>query len=84
MDRRLRRFARRFRGTLRRGGPPPWMVTILAGLLVAALAVGALEARLRPMVVTAAQAQTQNQMNRVVEDAVWRQLEESGVAMPTW
>ena len=68
MDRRLRRFARRFRETLRRGGPPPWLVTMLAGLLVAALAVGALEARLRPMVVTAAQAQAQNQMNRGAGD----------------
>ena len=79
MDRRLRRFARRFRGSLRRGGPPPWLVTILAGLLVAAGIVGALEARLRPMVVAAAQAQTQNEMTRVVEDAIWNQLEESGV-----
>ena len=79
MDRRLRRFARRFRGNLRRGGPPPWLVTILAGLLVAAGIVGALEARLRPMVVAAAQAQTQNEMTRVVEDAIWNQLEESGV-----
>ena len=79
MDLRLRRFARRFRGNLRRGGPPPWLVTILAGLLVAAGIVGALEARLRPMVVAAAQAQTQNEMTRVVEDAIWNQLEESGV-----
>ena len=79
MDRRLRRFARRFRGTLRRGGPPPWLVTVLAGLLVAAGLIGALEARLRPMVVAAAQAQTQNEMTRVVEDAIWNQLEESGV-----
>ena len=79
MDRRLRRFARRVRGNLRRGGPPPWLVTILAGLLVAAGIVGALEARLRPMVVAAAQAQTQNEMTRVVEDAIWNQLEESGV-----
>ena len=79
MDRRLRRFARRFRGSLRRGGPPPWLVTMLAGLLVAAGIVGALEARLRPMVVAAAQAQTQNEMTRVVEDAIWNQLEESGV-----
>ena len=79
MDRRLRRFVRRVRGTLRRGGPPPWLVTGLAGLLVAAGIVGALEARLRPMVVAAAQAQTQNEMTRVVEDAIWKQLEESGV-----
>ena len=79
MDRRLRRFARRFRGTLRRGGPPPWLVTVLAGLLVAAGLIGALEARLRPMVVAAAQAQTQNEMTRVVEDTIWNQLEESGV-----
>ena len=31
------------------------------------------------MVVAAAQAQTQNEMTRVVEDAIWNQLEESGV-----
>ena len=79
MDRRLRRFVRRVRGTLRRGGPPPWLVTGLAGLLVAAGLIGALESRLRPMVVAAAQAQTQNEMTRVVEDAIWNQLEESGV-----
>ena len=79
MGRRTRRFVRAFRGNLRRGGPPPWLVTVLAGLLVAAGIIGALEARLRPMVVAAAQAQAQNQMNRVVEEAIWSQLEESGV-----
>ena len=35
--------------------PKPWQVTLLVGILLAAAVIGFLEARLRPMVVTAAQ-----------------------------
>ncbi len=63
-----------FRGRFR-----PWQVTIGVGLLLAALLIGFLEARLRPMVVTAAQAQAQNAIAQVVEQAVLEQLGEQGV-----
>ena len=70
---RLRRYFRSrrpLRPRTRRGGrsgaapvrarwrrPRPWQVTLLVGVLLAAAVIGFLEARLRPMVVTAAQAQ---------------------------
>ena len=80
MNRRLRRMGWYIRRGLRRGGgPSPWLVTLLVGVTAAALVIGTLEARLRPMVVTAAQAQSQNLMTRVVEEAVWAQLEADGV-----
>ena len=91
--RQIRLWGRRCRlrlrgGPPRRGGarrvfrpwsPKPWKITLAAGLLLAALLIGFLEARLRPMVVTAAQAQAQNTIARVVEHAVLTQLGEEGV-----
>ena len=91
--RQIRLWGRRCRLRLRgcpprRGGtrrvfrpwsPKPWKITLAAGLLLAALLIGFLEARLRPMVVTAAQAQAQNTIARVVEHAVLTQLGEEGV-----
>ena len=76
LGRRLRRAPQpggRPTGRRRRVVVRPWAVTLLAGLLVAALLIGFLEARLRPMVVTAAQAQTQNAITRVVEHAIQEQ-----------
>lgn len=70
---------RRWRRYWRRGrGPRPWMVTGAAGLLVFFLITGFLEARLRPMVVTAAQAQAQNRLSAVMEGAILDRLGEAG------
>ena len=55
------------------------LVTGAAGLLVFFLITGFLEARLRPMVVTAAQAQAQNAVAGVIEHAIWEQLGEEEV-----
>ena len=72
---------RRWRRYWRRGrGPRPWMVTGAAGLLVFFLITGFLEARLRPMVVTAAQAQAQNRLSAVMEGAILDRLGEAGTA----
>ena len=59
--------------------PRPWQVTLLVGILLAAAVIGFLEARLRPMVVTAAQAQAQNAMAGVIEHAIWEQLGEEEI-----
>ena len=83
---RLRRYFRSrrpLRPCARRGGrsgaapvrarwrrPRPWQVTLLVGILLAAAVIGFLEARLRPMVVTAAQAQAQNAVAGVIEHAI--------------
>ena len=72
---------RRWRRCWRRGrGPRPWMVTGAAGLLVFFLITGFLETRLRPMVVTAAQAQAQNRLSAVMEHAILTRLGEDGVS----
>ena len=92
---RLRRYFRSrrpLRPRTRRGGrsgaapvrarwrrPRPWQVTLLVGILLAAAVIGFLEARLRPMVVTAAQAQAQNTVAGVIEHAIWEQLGEEAV-----
>ena len=44
-----------------------------------AAVIGFLEARLRPMVVTAAQAQAQNAIAGVIEHAIWEQLGEEEI-----
>ena len=59
--------------------PRPWQVTLLVGVLLAAAVIGFLEARLRPMVVTAAQAQAQNAIAGVIEHAIWEQLGEEEI-----
>lgn len=59
--------------------PRPWQVTLLVGILLAAAVIGFLEARLRPMVVTAAQAQAQNAIAGVIEHAIWEQLVEEEI-----
>ena len=56
------------------------MLTLAVGLLIFFLITSLLETRLRPMVVTAAQAQTQNQMAAVVERAILGRLEGDGVS----
>ena len=60
--------------------PKPWKITLLAGVLIAILGIGFLEARLRPMVVTAAQAQAQNTIAGVVEHAIFSEMERQTVA----
>lgn len=89
---RLRRYFRSrrpLRPRARRGGcsgaavrwrrPRPWQVTLLVGILLAAAVIGFLEARLRPMVVTAAQTQAQNAIAGVIEHAIWEQLGEEKI-----
>ena len=92
---RLRRYFRSrrpLRPRARRGGcsgaapvqvrwrrPRPWQVTLLVGILLAAAVIGFLEARLRPMVVTAAQAQAQNAIAGVIEHTIWEQLGEEEI-----
>ena len=59
--------------------PKPWQVTLLVGIILAAAIIGFLEARLRPMVVTAAQAQAQNAIAGVIEHTIWEQLGEEEI-----
>ena len=59
--------------------PKPWKITLLASVLIAILGIGFLEARLRPMVVTAAQAQAQNTIAGVVEHAIFSEMERQSV-----
>ena len=91
---RLRRYWRRHHPPMgaagpRRGRPRPgvrgcplrpWQITLGVGLLVAALITGFLEARLRPMVVTAAQSQAQNAISAVLEEVILTQLGEDGIS----
>ena len=56
------------------------MLTLAVGLLIFFLITSLLETRLRPMVVTAAQAQTQNQMAAVVERTILGRLDGDGVS----
>ena len=64
LDRMRRRWrARRSPG----GGRGGWLASLALGAALAALCVGLLEARLRPMAVTIAQAQLQNDAARLVE-----------------
>lgn len=53
---------------------PGWALTIAVGLLLAAGCVSLLELRLRPMVITLAQAQAQNLVTSVVEQAFAREI----------
>ena len=64
-------------------GPRPWPVTCWWAPS-GRLGHGFLEARLRPMVVTAAQAQAQNQMAGVMEHAIWNSWGRRGSPMPIW
>lgn len=52
----------------------PLWVTLAVGLILAVLVIALLETRLRPMVAAAAQAQTQNTLTAVVENAVTAEL----------
>ena len=63
----------------RRRSWKPWKITLLAGLLLSALAIGLLEARLRPMAAAAARTQAQNTIAGVVEHAILSELVEQGV-----
>lgn len=65
------RFRRRRRRVRR---IPGWALTIAVGLLLAAGCVSLLELRLRPMVITLAQAQAQNLVTSVVEQAFSREM----------
>lgn len=72
MRRRWRR--RRFEG------PPPALVTLALGVLLAAAVIGLLQARLRPVVAALARAQTQNTMAAVLERTVADDLAQRGVS----
>ena len=56
-----------------------WKITLLAGLLLSALTIGLLEARLRPMGAAAAQTQAQNTIAGTVEHAILAELVEQSV-----
>ncbi len=74
LDRIRRRWrARRSHG----GGRGGWLAALALGTALAALCVGLLEARLRPM--TIAQAQLQNDAARLVERCVTEDLAERGL-----
>ena len=76
LDRMRRRWrARRHTG----GGRGSWLVSLVLGAALAALCVGLLEARLRPMAVTIARAQLQNESARLVEQCVTENLAERGL-----
>ena len=76
LDRMRRRWrARRSPG----GGRGGWLASLALGAALAALCVGLLEARLRPMAVTIAQAQLQNDAARLVERCVTEDLAERGL-----
>lgn len=64
----------RFRRRRRIRRIPGWALTIAVGLLLAAGCVSLLELRLRPMVITLAQAQAQNLVTSVVEQAFSREM----------
>lgn len=53
---------------------PGWALTVAVGLVLAAGCVSLLELRLRPMVITLAQAQAQNLVTSVVEQAFSREM----------
>ena len=64
----------RFRRRRRIRRIPGWALTVAVGLLLAAGCVSLLELRLRPMVITLAQAQAQNLVTSVVEQAFSREM----------
>ena len=59
---------------------PPILVTLLVGVLVAACTIQGLEARLRPIILEAARAQTKNTMTAVLEQAVREDLASRAVS----
>ena len=76
-----RLFARyRLRHRRRQGKPlSPWVVTLGAAAAVVLVCTALLEARLRPMVVLAAQAQARNAITAVAEETVVEDLAARGV-----
>ena len=58
----------------------PWMVTLGVAAVVVLVCTAVLEARLRPMVVLAAQAQAQNALTAVAEETVVEDLAQRGVS----
>lgn len=64
----------RFRRRRRIRRIPGWALTVAVGLVLAAGCVSLLELRLRPMVITLAQAQAQNLVTSVVEQAFAREM----------
>ena len=82
MRRDFRRWIARYQlGYHRRQGKPlaPWIVTAAAAIAVVLICVAVLEARLRPMVVLAAQAQAKHAITAVAEETVVEELGERGV-----
>lgn len=82
MRREFRRCIARYRLRHNRGQGrilAPWMLTMAAAVVVVLVCVAVLEARLRPMVVLAAQAQAQNAITAVAEETVVEDLAERGV-----
>ena len=83
MRREFRRCMARYRLRHNKGqGKPlaPWIVTLGVAAVVVLVCVAVLEARLRPMVVLAAQAQAQNAITAVAEETVVQDLAERGVS----
>lgn len=86
----MRRWRGRFRRprVWRRGGPVfrgwgqghPLLLTAALGIGMAAAVILALEARLQPIVATAAQAQAVNTLTAVVDGAIAAGLEEQGMS----
>ena len=58
----------------------PWMITLGVAAVVVLVCTAVLEARLRPMVVLAAQAQAQNAITAVAEETVVEDLAQRGVS----
>jgi len=59
---------------------PPVLVTLAVALLVSVCTIRGLESRLRPVILEAARAQTQNAMTAVLENAVREDLANRGVS----
>ena len=78
LGRRVRRPppSRRSRET---GGIPPVLVTLTAALVLAGVVIALFQIKLRPIVAQAAQAQVQNRMTAVIDQAVAQSLAGDGV-----
>lgn len=82
MRREFRRWIARYHLRHNRGQVrtlAPWIITLGVAAVVVLVCIAVLEARLRPMVVLAAQAQAQNAITAVAEETVVEDLAQSGV-----